>query len=214
MASAGGKKPVMDVTRPGKTAANPTSRPVIIGHGSVIKDPVVKQESNNGLEDQEPSHQQESRPIKAFGKTVQPLGTASSEPVAKTEESASETQTKTTDTNKAEPAAEKTTQEAPQATEATSSEDAAIVDAVAEQAGANKRQKEEDEAELKRRESLEKLIAEKKYFLSIKQQSDKSGSSKGAVAVLILLLLLVGVYCAIDAGVVDVGIDMPLHIFK
>lgn len=36
------KKQVMDVSKPGKAAASATARPVIIGHGSMVQDPMVR----------------------------------------------------------------------------------------------------------------------------------------------------------------------------
>lgn len=41
MASESGKKKVFDVAKPGKTAASPNARPTIIGHGPIMKDPMV-----------------------------------------------------------------------------------------------------------------------------------------------------------------------------
>ena len=36
------KKPIMDVAKPGDTAATATSRPVIINHGMLVKDPMMQ----------------------------------------------------------------------------------------------------------------------------------------------------------------------------
>lgn len=208
----------MDVTKPGKIAANPTSRPIIIGHGSIIKDPVVKQEADNGLEAQEPAQAHEPYSIKSTGKTVQPLSALQSEQSAKAKEPSipeSEPKPKTspaTDAKQPEPPSEKAAGSDAEAT-AVSDGDAAIVDAVAEQAGAGKKQKEEDEAEAKRKEVLEKLIAEKKYFLPIKQQSVKSRGSKWALILALVLVSVAAAYCLIDAGIINAGIKMPLHIF-
>jgi chemotaxis protein histidine kinase CheA len=41
---------VFDVTKPGKTAASASSRPLIIGHKSILKDPMVKESAVDDLE--------------------------------------------------------------------------------------------------------------------------------------------------------------------
>ncbi len=41
MALSDDENKVFDVSKPGKTTADPTSRPVILGHGPVGEDPMV-----------------------------------------------------------------------------------------------------------------------------------------------------------------------------
>jgi hypothetical protein len=207
VAASENKKPIMDVAKPGKTMPTPTSRPIITNHGSsIIKDPVVKQTTDTTSTNEDAPKDESPRPLKTTGKTVQPLA-------------GKEAESKKVDTpSNAKKLSEDTTDDSAKQDELVISDsnasDAAIVDAVAEQAGSGKRQKQEDAAEAKRREELEKLIAEKKYILPIKQQSARGSGSKISTLVLVVLVALVGAYCLIDAGVVNAGFKMPFHIFK
>jgi hypothetical protein len=93
-------------------------------------------------------------------------------------------------------------------------EDSAVVDAVADQVGAKKKQQtQETEEEKQRRENIEKLIAEKKYFVPTGQVTKKRHTQWAMVALLLLVLIAAAIF-AIDAEVVDVGIKLPFDLIK
>ncbi len=95
------------------------------------------------------------------------------------------------------------------------SSDSAEVAALAGQAKTKQALDKQNEAEAAKRQTLEKLIDEKKYFVPIGESRRRRRSSRIAnVLLLFLLLAAVGVYAAIDAGYLDVGLDMPFDFIK
>jgi len=93
--------------------------------------------------------------------------------------------------------------------------EAAVVDAVAGQADLSGKKKdgEPTDEELKKQEELDKLIESKKYFVSIGQVA-KRRNKRASLAVLALLVVLTSVYLAIDVGLIDVGLELPLEVIK
>src|SRR5690606_38530579 len=106
--------------------------------------------------------------------------------------------TMTDDTN----AAKSEETETPQEKQA--AEEAAVVDAVTDQIDLGKKNTKEAEeaAAKKKQEAIDKLVAEKKYFVPIGQVAKRRNQRVGIV-LLVLLLLLAGAYLAMDAGLVD-----------
>lgn len=97
--------------------------------------------------------------------------------------------------------------------EAPISDDAAEVDAIAEQAGANKKKGAPTEEEKKRQETINKLIEEKKYFIPIKVASRKR-RARWNLVILVILLLAVGGYLSVDAGLVGANISLPINFIR
>jgi hypothetical protein len=97
---------------------------------------------------------------------------------------------------------------------ASAKEEAAVVDAVAEQATANKTQQGElSPEEQKKQEEVTKLIENKKYFVPIGQVA-KRRNKRASLAILVLLVLLVGFYLAVDAGIIMTTISLPVDLIK
>lgn len=188
MAEKDTKKPVMDVEKPGTTPASATSRPVIIGRGPAIKDPMVNEATPEG--DEQPTPQQQ--PL-AKKKTIQPL---TEQPVPEAE-TKSDVQPAETD-DKPEPAPELT----PAEEEATAKSEAADV-----------AQKLSDE-ELKRQELVEKLVAEKKYFVPIGAAQKKRTVRNTMLLFLSFILILGGALLAVDAGLIQTDITLPFDLIK
>lgn len=81
-------KRVMDVHKPGKTAPSASSRPVIVGHGPTIQDPMVKGDSNmKPEENQSEEHKVEVK--RTSPKVIKPL--SSTDEIAKEATTAAET---------------------------------------------------------------------------------------------------------------------------
>ena len=64
------KKHVSDVARPGKTTASATSRPIIVGHGSSVQDPMVSKSKDVDTTIAQPNR---------AGKTISPVSEAATE---------------------------------------------------------------------------------------------------------------------------------------
>ncbi len=92
-------------------------------------------------------------------------------------------------------------------------DESGVVDAFAEQAAAKKEKTQTDAETQKRQEALNKLIEEKKYFVPVGQVSHRR-HTKWALLLLALLFLVAACTFAIDAEVLDVGIELPFDLIK
>ncbi len=184
----------MDVTKPGKSKPDSTTRPVIVGHKPLMKqDPMVNSEKDDNKD-------------VALGETSKVVHTAKVlEPPKPTKEATKEEIAPP----EAVPEAEVSkTKDSPV------SDESAIVDAVAEQASSKKKKDgDQTEEDKKKKEELEKLIEEKKYFIPIKVASRKR-NARSAVVLLVLLVLVAGAYLVADAGLINIGINPPLDLIK
>lgn len=212
------KKRVMDIKRPGKSVANATSRPVIVGHGAMMKDPMMQNKGNEAASDMpEVDHQPEDL-VKAQQKAELVLAP----PVAVVEADTSKPQVAETEAVPAEEKLVSTTVDTEDSKEKVSDDDkpndatndSIIVDTVAGQASFSKDEKIKADEEAVQQEALSKLINEKTYFVKVGQQVHRQRKNRLSIIILILLVLLVAAYLLIDAGVVKAGFSMPFHIFK
>ena len=279
-------KKTMDVSKPGKVAADATARPVIVGHRSIVQDPMVKPETD--VSELEPKKDDEVKtksaptsgekvieplnkdtapelsdieqaaaaavsksskneaaktadkeektapasessettsPAEASSEASQPKSADSSPDEVLTEEkpkepnAPNESPTKTPDTPKDSNASNvgaKPPQNSDKKTEdkKAGSSEAAEVDAIANQAG-NSKQKEKQEAEQEaaKQAHLQKLIDDKKYFVKTGQVARRR-NNRIAIVLLVLLILIVGAYLAIDAKLLKVGFNVPIHIIN
>ncbi len=215
---------VMDVAKPGKSAPSTTSRPVIVGHGPMMQDPMVNDQNDSKKEEN-------TEKVVVHGpKVIAPLGISNGsteetkkaeppgapEPPAEPEATPETLKPEDQPTEAAEPKPD--AQPEPQKAEATPepakdepSEDGAV-DALAEQAAKAKKPPEDVEA-AKRQEALDKLVTEKKYFVPIGQVSRRR-HARWALFLFILLVLAAACVLAVDAEVVDLGIDLPFDLIK
>lgn len=177
-------KSMNDVTKPGQTPAQPTSRPVIIGHtAELAQDPMV------AIED-------------AAAKTtpvVQPLAVKVEEKIIETPpENELPVEESTEDPTPAEETAED---------EGPKESSAAAVEAVASEVSAKREAEKENEADLKRVAELEEVIASRKYFVPVGEVSKRRMTRLIVGMLLVLLVLLaVGINFAIDGDMLDIGI--------
>ncbi len=193
-----GAPKLFDVAQPGKTAATATSRPVIVGHGSMIKqDPMVskpeptKASSNKGV-DLKPAAPDEDNEVKPTQET--------SDKEDKKQESSDE------QPKKEEP-------EKPAETENNEGETGSeVANELAGQVASKKEEKAKADAQAKKSEEIEKLIESKKYFVQVHQ--GPSSQNLSTWVLVILLLAVVGVILAIDAEVLNVGLLLPFDLIK
>lgn len=216
------KSTMIDVAQPGRSAPSASSRPIIVGNKPTVQDPMVNDKQNVQAGEQ-PVAVRRSAP-----QVIAPLSDA--------EKRAAENDT---DTSTNADQAEQTPVEAPPvpATEPASEQpgssdgggsasgsgsdknsggkSSSIVDAVVDQASKNKDKKgDKKQAELEKRQAeVEKLIEEKKYFVQTSQVAKKQRKTRWA-ALLLVILLLVGAYLAIDAQVIKNDIQLPYEFFK
>lgn len=200
-------KKAIDVAKPGKTSPDASSRPVIVTHKPMIKDPMMKDEAAETPPEQPVKVSNRSKVIVPPSKAEVPAKPAEPEvaEVKPAEEVTPETPaTETTKNETAETSADE---------QKAAEKDAAIVDAVAEQADKDKQQSNElTEEEKQRQAELDKLIADKKYFVPIGQVTKRKNNRRTLMILLVLVLLLAGLYLAIDAEVVDIGIRVPFEL--
>lgn len=167
---------IFDVSQPGQSATDPTSRPIISGRGQILKDPMVS-----------------DRPAKASlavapAKVINPLGGSSAGSLGHPSASGVETES----LRKPEPATMPDPAPVPgmtgHATASSKDVDAAYVGS--------------SQAELVRSQRLEDLVQAGTYFLPIGQTARRRGWRGIAVVVGLATLVLVGYYLALAAGLI------------
>ena len=183
---------LFDVAKPGKTPPSATSRPVIVGHGSMVKnDPMVVRGDTEKDEGKQP-----------FKISVRELKIVPDNPEA-AEEDITASESEEDGAAAEEPPAETPAQEevVPAASE-TGVVDSLMNEVDAKQA--DKKQKKELETLTN---ELEKSIEAKEFFVPIGLESRHRSNQILLILVLILVLGVAGLNFAIDAEVVNIGID-------
>jgi hypothetical protein len=100
------------------------------------------------------------------------------------------------------------------------SSDSANVDELVNTVETKKEAVKKAEESAKKDEALQALIDSKQYFVPVGHEGPmtakarKQGSNFMLVFIIMLLALLVGGYLAIDAGLVDIGVDVPFELIK
>lgn len=187
------KKPVMDVAKPGETAATANSRPIILNKSPAIQDPMV-----NKVDEESKAEPAIVAPS-ASRKVISPLGP---------EDSPTEV------TDHAEQT-DKSTEPEPETPESQPKTDAEIeadeVSAKATEKAADTKQLEEDQ---KRQELVEKLVKSKQYFVPIGAVSKRRNNRILASILILVLLVFIGGVAAIDAELIDTNISLPFDLIK
>lgn len=216
------KPSVADVTQPGKSAPAASSRPVIVGNKPMVQDPMVN--DRTASTPAEPSvavrrsGPQVITPLPGAEKSAAEAGDATAEPSV-TEQGAAESPQasagEVADGQLIAPAQAESSEAPPGSSRDASGKSSSIVDAVVGQASkAKDKNDDKKQAELEKRQAeIEKLIEEKKYFVSTSQGTKKQRKTRWA-ALLLIVLLLVGAYLAIDAQVIKNDIQLPYEFFK
>lgn len=203
--------PVFDVSKPGESAPHPNSKPIIVGHKPMIKnDPMMAEEDSKDESSEAPAKQLKPKreaviePPAAVEKEIKPSEEAddnqAAEKLAQPEVSTGIEDEKDNLQN----------------TDRTDSITSPAVEALADEAGKTQQQKQESEAAKKRQEEINKLITGGKYKLPI-HDTVYGGSSHFNLFVnflLIILLIAVGIVLAIDAGWLNLPIDLPFDLIK
>lgn len=203
-------KKMDDVSKPGETPASATSRPVIVKHRSIAKDPMVapanpsqlKSDTEPDATEEEGEKEDKDEPVSRKAPTLEPSARAISESEKTIEpsdkdEDTQEEEDKLTDTEKP--------------SDATNNQSlgTAAVDVLANEAVKNKK---DNKQEREKQEAIAKHIAEKTYFAPVGQISKRRAKIHGLL--LLLLLVIVGAYLAIDAGFVLTDLTLPFDFIK
>ncbi len=242
----------MDVSKPGKVAADASARPVIVSHRPMIQDPMVKPEEISEFETTTKTGNEPKSAPTSGEKVVKPLKDSPENSVSENKKTTSEADSAndkgqdkplvvekdpSTTSDEASTNSEETKKSADTKVSAESSKtianaenddkaakndkkktdatsDVAEMDAVINQAPSAKKKNEEDaEQETAKREHYQKLIDEKKYFVKTGQVARRR-NNRIALVSLVLLIVLIGLYIAIDAKILKVGFDVPFQLIK
>lgn len=208
-------KKLMDVAHPGKTAPSASSRPIIVGHGPMLKDPMVQKEETETAKPITITHEkviaepeEMKQDVPAPDEPTQP-----EEPRLKlpdpTEETSPEVAPVVSEVSEPKPAEQspvaKEPAEAPEVpaaetkppvdndnTSSFNGDDGAAVEAVA-QASADKKKTDEQQKEIEAQEAkIKELIANKTYVIPLSVASHKRHHRTALIVVLIVLTLLAG----------------------
>lgn len=199
--AANDKKPINnDVAKPGKTPADATSRPVIVSRGPIMKDPMVS----------EPAAEIEESSSSALSASAKKVIDPPEDQKAKDETTDKPADTPEPKADSAKP--EKSAEDSTSADDSTA--DSAVVDAVLDQVGSNKEQTEADKEAEARQELVNKLTADKKYFVPLAAAQHRRNNRVAIIVLAALIPLLIGIVLAIDAGVIDVGLQLPFDLIK
>lgn len=230
---------VMDVSKPGASAPDASSRPVIVGHRTILQDPMVKSAETDESKEENVIVSTTAPTIKPISgskstavevKTDTPESTKAEKPVepepeveAKPAKIANPAVVVQTDEPKDEPEKTDEPSEPPEeskdeaetkpASKSESSEsDEAVTNAVAAQA-ANKTTEKEDKEAVAKMEAVEKLVTDKTYNLPIGEAKRKRNMSLG-VLILLLIVAAALLYLAIDAEIIKTSIKLPIEFIK
>ncbi len=197
------KKPMDDVTQPGKSAPSATSRPIIVTHGPMMQDPMVQKEAKP--EEVKLSTVAHEKVINEPTSTkVEVKDGADSVPieVARAEEPkpAEKPELEVTEPVSATPSEPKPDDDSVPL----DGDSGAAVEAVAD-AAKDKKKTDDDQKEIEAmRAKVDQLVAERKYYVPLGVASHKRHHRTALIIVLILLAAAVGAAAfAYDAGLLD-----------
>ncbi len=201
------KRTVNDVSHPSKTAASPTSRPVIVRHGPMIEDPTVKKAEAEAA-DAKAKDKAQFEAARKKDKVIEAPKDVKSE---EAEHTAADKANDDADKEPAKDTSDTKTQEdqANQSEESTVNDDGSPKPATAAQVSEASK---EEEARLA---AVEKLVESKKYFLPIREAKRKRRTRM--TLLVLVLLLVVGLAVGdllIDAGIIKTDIPPLANLIK
>ncbi len=206
MPSKSSPKKTMDVSKPGESTPDTSARPVLVTHRPMVQDPTVKDDTKSQDKSVEDKPTMASRGSKVI-KPVNDLESSPSDPEPdKPKESADSSEPEAT--TKTEPSSETDSSKTPD------SKDSAVLEAVADQATEDKKKQNQlSDEEKAKKEALQKMVEAETYFVPVGQVSRRRNRRAGLI-ILGILLMLVVVYLALDAGMVDSPFELPVDLIK
>lgn len=181
-------KKTMDIAKPGRSAPNTSSRPVVVSNKPEISDPMVtptdqKPVISDETDNTEVAEAMSSIVTKSHGKIIEPVSKSNTAEDSETTE------------------------------QKEAKKESAVVDAVASQADKGNKNDQSEEQALKRQEAVNGLIQSKKYFVPIGAVARRR--NKRALATIIILLVVASAsYLAVDAEIIKSSIKLPIEFIK
>jgi hypothetical protein len=195
-------KQVIDVAGAGQTAPPASSRPIIVTRGKPVEDPMMTKLAAKGSAGASGQNSDDEPPA----------GTAASN---STLSSASRV-TLTPLSEKAAPDAEEPKSAPPEPkAEQPPVADAAVINAVADGANASKNDQKKEEADSSRNDAIEQAIADKKYFINIREsKAVRKFENRLIIMLALLLLTLIAFNFALDAELINTNIRPITDLIK
>lgn len=190
-------KSVFDVSKPGSTAPSSSSKPIIVSHKPLIKDPTLVDNS------EQESEAKDTEMLKAPSEKAEVSRTIIKPPSdiesgAESEGPEEEEVKYASDEHKPDKSSESTEK----------SQEEVVVDAVISQASDKKQKKIEQEQEEDKNDRINKLVESKQYFVKVRQPKAKRNKKAVRLLFLLLLTVLVGFVIAADAEVINVKVPV------
>ncbi len=188
-------KRIFDVAKPGKTAASAQSRPVIVGHRTLLQDPMVKPSNSEDAKEEAPKTDEPTATSSPSGHTITPPQEQSSSPTpaAKPEE------------NQQNPNTEEETKPPEQDRETSVYNGPAAL---------KEQTRLQQQAELAKQENLHKLVDDKRYYVPIGEQKRSRTIRHLLLALIgILLLAIILADLLVDTGIIKTSVKPPVQIF-
>lgn len=213
-----------DVSHPGKSTPSSTSRPTIVGHHTILQDPMVNTENEN----KEAITNTSSIVSRVSTTNIVPsdeavAGYNSTEKIADTSEpSVEDVKDKVEDEPQveADTETEKPKTEETELIEPESNEPSEEVDEINIQSTDNTNTEEQKKADkstkedLERQEAIAKLIADKTYFAPVGVNKRKSSKRNFVMPIIVaLVVVFVAGYLVIDSGIVKTSVKLPVSLF-
>ena len=205
----------MDISKPGKTTPDTSSRPVLITHRPMVQDPMVK--DNTAPSDI--SDKKEEGSVVHGEKTIEPVTSQLVEDAESSEVSSEIDEIKEPEVLDSIDDAKNNisvTNARPEKSETDSeqAEEEAIVGAVADQATEDKRKdNKESDSEKAKQANIQKLIDDKTFFVKVGQVSRRR-KRRILLAFVVVFAILVGGYLAVDAGLIKTSAQLPYDFIK
>jgi hypothetical protein len=217
-----------DVSRPGKTAPSNSSRPAIVGHRTIMKDPMLNRASNEA--DAAARDDPSAAKITKIKLTPSDEAVADAQKAEVNEKAAEPPKVvKSVETEQAESLERADKNQTPQvahevpvnASVATPVKDETPVKHEAESTETDTAEMPADdkkltdkklEEEIAKQEALEMLVNDKTYFAPIGEK--KLRRSRQNWFILGVLVLAVSGYSVLDAQIIKNNINLPVHVFK
>ena len=214
-----------DVSHPGKSTPSSTSRPTIVGHHTILQDPMV----NTDHENEEAVTNTSSIVSRVSTTNIVPsdeavAGYNSTEKIEDTSEpSVEEVKDKVedepqveADTETEKPKTEETELIEPESKEpAEETSDIQMQSTDGTNTEEQKKAEKETKEDIEKQEAITKLIADKTYFAPIAGNKGNSAKRKFVMPIIVaLVVVFVAGYLLIDSGIIKTAVKLPVSFFN
>ena len=208
-----------DVSHPGKSTPSSTSRPTIVGHHTILQDPMV----NANHENEEAITNTSSIVSRVSTTNIVPsdeavAGYNSTEKIEDTREpSVEDVKDKVEDEPQIdEPKAEETELIEPESKEpAEETSDIQMQSTDGTNTEEQKKAEKETKEDIEKQEAITKLIADKTYFAPIAGNKGNSAKRNFVMPIIVaLVVVFVAGYLLIDSGIIKTSVKLPVSFFN